>query len=574
MGPSGSAVDRRATLEGPRHGCWIIYAEVSPGRGAAGVAAGEATSPRYAILTPVTDEIAVPADLPTTVAGALERAARLFPDMEALVDGDLRLSFPELLAAADEAGRALIAAGIEPGDRVAIWAPNCAEWVVAVLGHPPRRCRARAAQHPLQGRRGGLHPRTRSRARLLFTVTDFLDTDYVELLGDRAELPHLEQIVVLRGARRGHHRVGRLPGQRRPRCRPTPPPSAPPPSAPTTSPTSSSPPAPPGSRRGPCSATRRSCGPTGPGPSVVGLREGDRYLIVNPFFHSFGLKVGHPRLLLKGATIIPHAVFDVPHGDGAGPGGAGHDAPRAAHDLPDDPRPPRPRPLRHLDAAPGGHRRGRRPGRADPPDARGARRSRRSSPATGSPRPTAWPPCAATTTTPRPSPRPRVGRIPGIEVRVVDDDGNEVPRGEPGEIVIRGYNVMPGYLENPEATAEAIDADGWLHTGDIGVMDDAGYLRITDRIKDMFIVGGFNAYPAEIENVILRHPAVAQVAVVGVPDERMGEVGMAFVVLRPGRRARPRPSSSRGAARRWPTTRCRATCASSTCCPSTPATRC
>ena len=96
--------------------------------------------------------------------------------------------------------------------------------------------------------------------------------------------------------------------------------------------------------------------------------------------------------------------------------------------------------------------------------------------------------------------------IPDIEVLVVDEKGNEVPRGESGEIVIRGYVVMPGYFENPEATAEAIDAEGWLHTGDIGVMDDAGNLRITDRIKDMFIVGGFNAYPAEIENVITAPP--------------------------------------------------------------------
>ena len=109
-----------------------------------------------------------------------------------------------------------------------------------------------------------------------------------------------------------------------------------------------------------------------------------------------------------------------------------------------------------------------------------------------------------------------------------------MPPGEAGEIVCRGYNVMLGYLDNPDATAEAIDADGWLHTGDVGVMDERGYVRITDRTKDMFIVGGFNVYPAEIENAILRHPAVAQVAVIGVPDERMGEVGMAFVVARPG----------------------------------------
>jgi acyl-CoA synthetase (AMP-forming)/AMP-acid ligase II len=117
---------------------------------------------------------------------------------------------------------------------------------------------------------------------------------------------------------------------------------------------------------------------------------------------------------------------------------------------------------------------------------------------------------------------------------VVDDAGAEVPRGEPGEIVVRGYNVMLGYLDDPDETAATIDRDGWLHTGDIGVMDGRGYLRITDRKKDMFIVGGFNAYPAEIEGVLLRHPAIAQVAVVGVPDERLGEVGMAFVIPREG----------------------------------------
>ena len=88
-----------------------------------------------------------------------------------------------------------------------------------------------------------------------------------------------------------------------------------------------------------------------------------------------------------------------------------------------------------------------------------------------------------------------------------------MPRGEPGEVVIRGYNVMRGFIHDPEATAEAIDADGWLHTGDVAVMNDRGYIRITDRTKDMFIVGGFNAYPAEIENMINEHPAVGQVAV-------------------------------------------------------------
>jgi HIP---CoA ligase len=99
-----------------------------------------------------------------------------------------------------------------------------------------------------------------------------------------------------------------------------------------------------------------------------------------------------------------------------------------------------------------------------------------------------------------------------------------------GEVLARGYNVMKGYFGDPVATAEAIDDDGWLHTGDLGSLDESGRLRIVGRKKDMFIVGGFNAYPAEIEGFLLEHPAVAQVAVIGVPDERLGQVGKAFVV--------------------------------------------
>jgi HIP---CoA ligase len=124
--------------------------------------------------------------------------------------------------------------------------------------------------------------------------------------------------------------------------------------------------------------------------------------------------------------------------------------------------------------------------------------------------------------------------IPDVEVRVVDPDGKPLADGEPGEVVVRGYNVMRGYFEDPEETAKAVDADGWLHTGDVGVLDAAGNLRITDRIKDMYIVGGFNAYPAEVEQVLAQHPAILEAAVVGVPDERLGEVGKAFVVAADG----------------------------------------
>ena len=125
--------------------------------------------------------------------------------------------------------------------------------------------------------------------------------------------------------------------------------------------------------------------------------------------------------------------------------------------------------------------------------------------------------------------RPR----PGFELRIMGH-GREVPTGQPGEVVLRGGSVMAGYLDDPEATAEALSADGWLSTGDIGMVDPAGNLNIVGRSKDMFIVGGFNAYPAEIENVLLRHPDIAKAAVIGIPDERLGEVGMAFVVTARG----------------------------------------
>ncbi|MCY1436553.1 3-[(3aS,4S,7aS)-7a-methyl-1,5-dioxo-octahydro-1H-inden-4-yl]propanoyl:CoA ligase [compost metagenome] len=120
--------------------------------------------------------------------------------------------------------------------------------------------------------------------------------------------------------------------------------------------------------------------------------------------------------------------------------------------------------------------------------------------------------------------------FPGVEVRCADAQGNPVPPGEAGEVQVRGYNLMRGYFNDPAATAETIDADGWLHTGDVGVLDADGYLRITDRLKDMFITGGFNVYPAEIEQTLLRYPGVAQAAVIGIPDERLGEVAMAFLL--------------------------------------------
>ena len=123
--------------------------------------------------------------------------------------------------------------------------------------------------------------------------------------------------------------------------------------------------------------------------------------------------------------------------------------------------------------------------------------------------------------------RPR----PGFELRIVGDGGRDAETGQSGEVLLRGGSIMAGYHDDPEETRKVLSDDGWLRTGDLGQVDETGRLRIVGRVKDMFIVGGFNAYPAEIENALLRHPAVQQAAVIGIPDHRLGEVGMAFVVV-------------------------------------------
>jgi acyl-CoA synthetase (AMP-forming)/AMP-acid ligase II len=465
-----------------------------------------------------------------TTPGVVERAARVFGNREALVDGDQRIGFADLARRIDRAARAMIATGVEPGDRVALWAPNMAEWVFTALGAH----RAGAVVVPLNTRFKGheaAYILRRSGARVLFTVTDFLDTDYVALLR-AAEVPAtLEEIVVLRGPSPDGTTAGtafdaRADGVAESEsCA----------RAAAITPddlsdilfTSGTTGAPKGAklRHGPSvRAYTDWC-------DVVGLAEGDRYLVVNPFFHTFGLKAGILASLVKGATIIPHPVFEV----------ASVMERVAAERVTMLPGPPAlyQTILDHPDL-----------GSYDLSSLRLAvtgaatvpvemiRRMRSEltfrnivtgyglTETTGIAtmcRHTDDPETIATT----------CGRpIPDVEVRVVHRDGSPCAAGEPGEVVVRGYNVMAGYFGDPEETAATIDGDGWLHTGDVGVVDDAGNLRITDRIKDMFIVGGFNAYPAEIEQIMMRHPDVGQVAVVGMPDHRLGEVGKAFVVPR------------------------------------------
>ena len=466
--------------------------------------------------------------IPAMTAAAAER----FGDRAALVDGDTRLSFRELFEAARTAGAAFVASGIAPGDRVAIWSFNSAEWAIAALG----LWQAGAVLVPINTRFKGAEAAdilARSRARALVTVTDFLDTDYVAMLRSTGvDLPHLQTTVVARGdapdgteswadflARANDD--GRAEVDRR-RAAVTP---DDPSDILFTSGTTGAP-------KGSVSTQRRTLFVATDWADMVGLQEGDRYLQVNPYFHMFGLKSGILTSVFAGVTMLPEPVFD------AGramerierervtvfPG-----APTLYQSILDHPD----RGRYDLSSLRAGTI-----GAADIP-VELVRRIFDELPYSvmisgygltegGTLSGTAIdddPETIATTVG-----RPR----PTFELRLVGSDGDDVPEGDAGEIVVRGASVMLEYLDDPEGTAQALSPDGWLRTGDIGQLTPSGCLQIVGRVKDMFIVGGFNAYPAEIENILLRHPDVQQVAVIGIADHRMGEVGMAFVVRQPG----------------------------------------
>ena len=480
-----------------------------------------------------------------TIPQLLQAAGERFGDRVAIEDDGVTLTFAALAGAGLRAAQAFCAAGIGPGERVAIWAPNIYEWILAAVGLQSVGGVLVPVNTRLKGDEAGYILKA-SRARILCTVGEFLGNDYVDLLrgalggaaGGRpiAGLPDLERIVLLRPAtdELGEGTVtwsdflarGKAVPASEARRRAAVVSSDDLSDILFTSGTTGKP-------KGVMTTHGQNLRVFRVWSDVVGLREGDRYLIVNPFFHGFGYKAGWLAAIMCGATILPQAVFDVP----AVLARIGRDRVSV---LPGPPtlyqmiltHPERDRyDLSSLRLAVTG---------AAVIPVELIQRMRREltfetiitgyglTESTGVVTMCRYdddPETIATTS----------GRaIPDIEVRCVDSTGNEAPRGQPGEVVVRGYNVMRGYLDDAAATAAAIDAEGWLHTGDVGVMDARGYLRITDRIKDMFITGGFNCYPAEIENLMLANQALAQVAVIGVPDERLGEVGMAYVVPRPG----------------------------------------
>jgi len=472
-----------------------------------------------------------------TIPGILARAARRHGDATAVEDGALTLSFAGLEAASLEAASAFIATGIGHGDRVAIWAPNQVTWIVAAIGAQTVGAAIIPLNTRLKGREAGDILR-RGRARALFTMGEFLGTRYPELL-DAEDLPGLALTVLLdaaavpeAGRARGTQgwrdfldRGRAIPGDEPLRLR-------------TalrgkdladimfTSGTTGRP-------KGVMSAHEQNVRAFTAWSEFVGLERGDRYLIVNPFFHAFGYKAGWLACLITGARISPLAVFDattaltriereritvLPGPPTLFQTLLAHEA-LARHDI------------SSLRLAVTG-------AATVPPSLIEKMLSVLGfeTVVTGY----GLTESMGIVTMCRPG--DSVERIaltcgvpiPGVEVRCVDERGDPVPRGEPGEVLVRGYNVMRGYLDDPAATADAIDAEGWLHTGDVGVLDAEGYLRITDRRKDMYIAGGFNCYPAEIEKIMAAHPGVAQVAVIGIPDPRLGEVGQAFVIRRAG----------------------------------------
>ena len=430
----------------------------------------------------------------STVPELVQSAADRFGGAEAVVDGSLRLSYVELAHRIRCAAGAFAELGVAKGDRVAVWAPNSAEWIIAAFGIMtaggvlvPVNTRFKAGE--------AADVVSRSGAKAVMVQKGFLGADFsvsragldiptIELKSDflancapfecAVDGADVSDVIFTSG---------------------------------TT-----------GRPKGAMMNHRQTLRMYEEWATLADLREGDRYLMINPYFHTFGLKAGLVASFLRGATMLPVAVFDVARvvelvaaeritilpgpptlyhslltvADKdklstlrAGVTGAADIPVELIHRIHDE------LPFQTLMTGYGLTEAGNvtlsRPGDSFEDVAT-----------------TAGLPCE------------------DVEVRLADD----------GEVLVRGYGVMQGYLDDPAATAEAIDADGFLHTGDLGEFTESGRLRIVGRKKDMFIVGGFNAYPAEVEGYLLEHSAVAQVAVIGVPDDRMGQVGKAFVVCR------------------------------------------
>ena len=491
---------------------------------------------------------------PQTLCALMEESSKRYGDRLAVIDGPWRLSYADLAAQGRTMARALMASGVQAGDRVAVWLPNTAHWLVAALGAHG----AGASLVPMNTRYTGYEAADvlrRTGARVLFLPDRFLGQDYLAALMQAAPgafapgpVGGLDQLTLAVRVPVGAGDQEQVNGGE----------AAPPPGVVTwehllaraiqaseesararaaqvraddvadiifTSGTTGAP-------KGAVSTHRQTIAVAAAWAERAQATDRDVYMIIAPFFHTFGYKAGWVVALLCGATIVPQLTFNID---------------RVLEQIERErvtmlPGPPTI--FQELLAHP----------RRDQHDLSSLRLV-----VTGAAMvPVAliermWTELAIETILTAYGlteavvvtmclPGDDAQTISGtcgcaaadFEIRIAGADGQELGPGDDGEVQLRGPNVMVGYLDDPAATRAAIEPDGWLHTGDIGHLDERGYLTITDRLKDMFTVGGFNVYPAEVENAIMRLDSVIDCAVVGKPDERLGEVGLAFVVTRPG----------------------------------------
>ncbi len=480
--------------------------------------------------------------LDETIGACLRRVAFEQGDTEALVSCHQRIrqSYAELNDTAEQLALGLLAVGIEPGDRIGIWAPNCAEWtwlqfasayVGAILVNVNPAYRQNELEYAL----------AQSGVRVLVMAESFKSSDYVAMLdATRDRLPGLERVVTI-----GHGRcVGakdllydevlelgadgdrsrllaleeHLDAHDAVNIQ-------------YTSGTTGRPKGATLTHHNILNNARLAAG-------VLGYTPADRVCIPVPLYHCFGMGIGNLGCVASGSTMVypapsfePQATLEAIQNESCT---SIYGVPTMFIGQLDHPE------FGSFDLT-----------------------SLRTGMMGGAPCPvevmkrviddmhaeevciiygmTETAPISFITRPDDPLDRrvSTVGQVaPGVDAKIIDPASDEVlRRGEPGEVCTRGYLVMRGYWENEGATREAIDDEGFMHTGDLGVLDDAGYLNIVGRIKDMVIRGGENLYPREIEEVLFQHPAVASAQVVGVPDERMGEELMAWVVLREGHEA-------------------------------------
>jgi fatty-acyl-CoA synthase len=480
-----------------------------------------------------------------TIGAMLDRAVSRWPDAEALVSVEqgIRWSFSEFSRRVDEVAAGLLALGLERGDRVGIWAPNCAEWTLMQFA-TARTGLIQVNVNPAYRLSELEYTLKKVGVKALVAAESFKTSDYVAMMealapeippgrpGElhAAKLPQLRivakiggsprpgwlQFDAIRSAERGPLREAAAGVD----CRQ-------PINIQFTSGTTGLP-------KGATLSHRNIVNNAFFVGASMGLRAGDRLCVPVPLYHCFGMVMSNLACVVHGATIVyasagfdPLAVLRTIQAERC----------TAVHGVPT------------MFIAELQH----------PQFAEFDLSSLRAGIMAGSPCPIevmrrvvermhmrevtiAY---GMTETSPvsfQSSPQDSlerrvttVGRIqPHMEAKVIDAEGRTVPRGTPGELCTRGYAVMIGYWDDPERTAEAIDGEGWMHTGDLGTIDEEGYCNIVGRSKDMIIRGGENVYPREIEEFLFRHPKVADVTVVGVPDDKYGEEICAWVRLREG----------------------------------------